>query len=107
MSGQRPDLAAVVGDPNSVPVADIPDALGELERLKATLWARLTAPVSTNGSGDDRLLTVDQAAERLGVTRDWLRRRPHLPFVVKLSEGVVRYSARGIDRHITTRAGRT
>ena len=103
----RLDIAALLADPASVPFDHIPAAIGELEKVKATLWARLTAPVpSPNGAGEDRLLTVDQAAERLGVTRDWLRRRPDMPFVVKLSEGVVRYSSRGIDYYIATRAGK-
>ena len=34
---------------SAVPAEAIPAMLGELERLKASLWARLTAP--QNGSG--------------------------------------------------------
>jgi len=102
----RPNLAALLADPGSVPADQIADAIGELERAKATLWARLAAPVPANGIGEDRLLTIDQAAERLGVTRDWLRRRPELPFVVKLSEGVARYSSRGIEQWIAARLRR-
>ena len=74
---------------------------GALEMLKVRAW---TAALTPNGvavpraaaADADRLLTIDEASVRLGVTRDWLRRRPRLPFVVKLSEGVVRYSASGI-----------
>src|SRR5207253_3187590 len=96
-----------------VPVAELPALLdavtqqaARLDVLKAVLAARL-AGCNGNGHGEpDRLLSVDESAERLGVTRDWLRRRPDLPFVAKLSEGVVRYSARGIDRWIATRARR-
>ena len=102
----RADLTAVLADPASVPFDQIPAAIGELEKAKAVLWARLAAPARTNGGGDDRLLTVDEAADRLGVTRDWLRRRPELPFVLKLSEGVVRYSSRGIERWIAARLRR-
>src|SRR5438552_1969505 len=105
--GDPPDLAALLADPAAGPVDQIPAMLGELARLRAVLWARLVVPASaSNNGGGDRLLTIDQAAERLGVTRDWLRRRPELPFVVKLSEGVVRHSSRGIDRYIAARAGR-
>src|SRR5262249_21438262 len=93
----RPDLAAALADPASVPADQVADVLGALERARAVLWSRVNAPAPT---AEDRLLTVDQAAERFGVTRDWLRRRPTLPFVVRLSEGVVRYSSRGIDQYI-------
>ncbi len=79
---------------------------GTFERLRALAWVRAVPPTLTNGRGEDRLLDVDETAERLGVTRNWLRRRPDLPFVVKLSEGVVRYSSRGIDAYIAVRARR-
>lgn len=114
---ERLDLAELLADPAKaaeLPVAEVPAVLaqiaGEQARLAAlegAVAARLAiCPPGSNGHGEDRLLPVDEAAERLGVTRDWLRRRPELPFVVKLSEGVVRYSSRGIERWIAARAGR-
>ena len=75
----------------------------QLAALAAALAARLVAMPPPE---EDRLLDIDEAAARLCVTRDWLRRRPDLPFVVKLSDGTVRYSSRGIDRYIAARAGR-
>ena len=101
----RPDLAALLADPASVPADQIPALLGELERVKGVLWARLACSAPTDDA-EDRLLTIDQAAERLAVTPDWLRRRPDLPFIVKLSDGVVRYSSRGIAHYIAPRVGR-
>jgi predicted DNA-binding transcriptional regulator AlpA len=79
----------------------------ELAALPAAVGARL-AVAGTNGHpvAEERLLTIDQAGERLGVTKNWLRHRPELPFGVKLSEGVVRYSAKGIERYIAARTGR-
>src|SRR5215470_16118740 len=94
----RPDLVAAVTDPASVPVDMIPTVIGELARMQAVLWSRLAAPLPANGSGEDRLLTIDQAAARMAVTPDWLRRRPTLPFVAKLSDGIVRYSERELER---------
>ncbi len=99
-----PDLAARLHD-LADRIADLEPArvAGELETLKLEVIfstaAMSTAP-ATKGHGDDRLLKVDEAAERLGVTEDWLRRRPDLPFVLKLSDGVVRYSSRAIDQYI-------
>jgi hypothetical protein len=64
------------------------------------LAARLAVVAPAAPDEPDRLLTLDEAAERLAVTKDWLRRRGTLPFVVKLSDGVVRYSSRALDRFI-------
>jgi len=56
--------------------------------------------------GEDRLLDVDEAAEKLGESPQWLYRRTRkLPFVVRL-DGHIRYSARGIDEFIASRRGR-
>ncbi len=106
--GLHLDLAALLADPASVPPDEIPAAIGELERAKAVLWARLTTPTHpTTGSGEDRLLTVEQAADRLSTSPDWLRRHgKELPFYVQLSEGQIRFSSVGIDRYIALRAGK-
>jgi predicted DNA-binding transcriptional regulator AlpA len=57
-------------------------------------------------STEDRLLDVDEAAQRLGVDRQWLyRRTKSLPFVVRL-DGAVRYSAQGVERFIAAKRGR-
>jgi hypothetical protein len=107
----RASLAALLADPTraaAVPLDEVPallDSLGTQEArlgtLRSILAARLAlATAETNGGGGDgdRLLTADEAAERLGVTKDWLRRNRDLPFVYKLSEGVVRYSLQEMER---------
>lgn len=54
----------------------------------------------------DELLTAEQAAERLGVSVDWLYRRTgRLPFARKLSRRVVRYSAAGLAAYLAAREG--
>src|SRR5262245_2172349 len=82
---------------------DIPVLVGTLERLKVVALARL--PVGPNGTVadgttdrvTDTLLTVEEAAKKLSVTEDWLYRRTKtLPFVVKIENKHVRYSAAGI-----------
>jgi hypothetical protein len=76
----------------------------QLSVLLAAASARLVANGHHRGDDHDddgdHLLGIQDAAQRLAVTPDWLRRRPKLPFVVKLSEGVVRYSVSGIARFI-------
>ena len=102
------DLVTLLADPAraaEVPTDAIPALLAQLaaeqarlSALESALAARLAATVGTNGPPADQLLTVEEAAAKLGSTRDWLRRHPNLPFVVRLSPGQVRYSAKGIDR---------
>jgi predicted DNA-binding transcriptional regulator AlpA len=93
----------------AVPVEQLPALLAHLAAVQAAVAARLAARGAADNlphAGPDRLLTVDEAAQRLGVTKDWLRRRGSLPFVVKLSEGTVRYSAARIARFIAQHQAR-
>ncbi len=54
----------------------------------------------------ERLLDVDEAARRLGVSPDWLYRRAgKIPFTVRLGRSL-RFSAHGIERYIQARQGR-
>ncbi len=96
------------------PLHEVPRHLGELERLKASLWARMMSPLAahdglsgtTRPTGGDQLLTVEEAAEKLGVSRDWLyRHSKKLAFTVRLGRHL-RFSARGIERYIRQRQGR-
>ena len=59
-----------------------------------------------DAAGADHLLTVEEAARALGVSRDWLyRRASKLPFTVRLGR-VLRFSAQGLARYCRQRAGR-
>lgn len=104
------DLTALVADPDRVadlPPVRIPALLSQLTALQGAMAARLlTADRADSGEAADALLTVDQAATRLGVSKDWLFRRSRtLPFVVRLGRHL-RYSSRGIDRYVRSRTGR-
>jgi predicted DNA-binding transcriptional regulator AlpA len=101
------ELAALAADPSRV--ADVapekvPPLLGELELLRAMLWARnqplpAPQPPATNGSGPDTLLKVDEAAARLGVSRRWMYAHADtLPFAKRLTGGTLRFSSRGLER---------
>ena len=88
---------------DAIPAEQRPVVLAHLLALQARLLAKMsTEPPAGNGQGD-QLLSIEQTMERLSVTKDWLRRRPDLPFVRRLSEGVVRYSAKGIEKWLATR----
>lgn len=103
---ERPALDALLADPTTVPVERIPDVLAEIERVRVALWARLADGRRPGDDARDRLLTLPEAAAQLGVPEGWLKKRPDLPFRVVLSEGTVRYSARGLEAYIRARAGR-
>jgi len=76
----------------------------ELARLVAE---KVVALLRANGrdpppAEPDHLLTLTQAAERLGVSMTWLRRHSAgLPFTRKLSHRVVRFSSTGIERWLS------
>lgn len=83
-----PKLTDLVNDPAKVsllPAEAVPELLGDLERLKATLWARLTVPQSNEQSTpeEDRLLDVDEAAVRLGMKPATLYRRAKKDAAIK------------------------
>jgi predicted DNA-binding transcriptional regulator AlpA len=108
-----PKLADLLNDPGKVshvPAEAVPAMLGELERLKATLWARLTlsphkgqAGTTDNGG---RLLDAKEAAAVLHTSTDYLyRHSSRLPFTVRMGRKVL-FSETGIERYIRARMGR-
>ena len=107
-----PKLAELVEHPeqvSSVPLEAVPAMLGDLERLKATLWARLTMPGSNgqaNSQTGDRLLDVEEAARKLSKTKDYLyRHADDYPFTVRDGRSL-RFSEAGIEKFIRQRMGR-
>ena len=55
----------------------------------------------------DALLTVEDVAQRLNVTKDWVwdhssRKAPYLP-VIRMSDGVLRYRASEVDEFVNER----
>ena len=93
----------------TVPVEQIPAVLGELAALQLRLTARLLqeqADRTDQPAGSDTLLRVEEAAARLGTSKDWLyRQAKRLPFTVRQGRQL-RFSSQGIDHHIKQRRGR-
>lgn len=109
------DLLPLLTDPSRVediPAEVIPILMVQCIALQSTLAARLfmaTRIEDHNGMVEegDRLLTVKEAAQKLGVSGDWLYRRANkLPFTVRLASRQLRFSLRGIERYIRQRQGR-
>jgi hypothetical protein len=109
-----PGLDELAADPARA--KDVPDELVAVLHSRCllalnALWSRqleVRAPAPPEPplrEEPDTLLTIEQAAERLSKTRDWLYRHArHLPFTVRVG-GHLRFSARGIARFIRERAG--
>ena len=77
----------------------LPQLLGELETIRATALLRMSAPSSLPQQPDE-LLDVQEAAERLGVSADYLyRHAKEFPFAQRMGRNL-RFSSQGIDRYI-------
>lgn len=94
---------------DSAEPGDLPSLAGELSRALAAVLIRSTAQVALIAAPSPRessaeLLTVGQAAERLGVARTWLyRHAKSLPFTRKLGHRTLRFDARAMERWASTR----
>ena len=83
--------------------------LRELAGIQMLLVARLATntegPVSPQARApEDRLLTPQEAAARLGVTVRWFyRHADNLPFTRRLSPRTLRFSEGGIARYLAQR----
>ncbi len=107
-AGVSPDrLARLLQDPAEVaevPPQEIPTLLGELERLKAVLWARMTSAAAENGRPEvpaeaDRWVGPEEAAALLGLTPQQLSRRRKIPRK-KIGHRTVRYSLAALKRYL-------
>ena len=109
-----PTLAELLAEPNKVrdiPLEAVPALRAELARLDSMLITRLFASVlshNDNGPQNDRLLTADEAAQKLAVSKDYLYRKSRkgrLPFAVRVGKSSVRFSEVGIERYIRSKSG--
>ncbi len=98
-------LAAVLSDPGRVNQLGVEEAavmLAQVAAIQASLAARVASAAHASPvkrAEDDRLISVDEAADRLGVTARWLyRHAPRLPFSRRLSRKALRFSELGLKR---------
>lgn len=103
------DDSAITRD---LPTEHVVALLARCAVVHAALLGRLLAgrddgdPGARGDQAEDRLLTVEEAATKLGTSRDWVyRHADQLPFTVRVGRQV-RFSGQGIDRYIRQRAGR-
>ena len=95
----RTELQRALNAAREVPVEELPRLLGDLEEIRCTALARLTAPIVA-ASQKDELLGVAEAADRLGMSKDYLyRHHCRFPFTRRMGRGL-RFSALGIEKYI-------
>ncbi len=99
-------LASILADPGRINALSVEEAallLAQVAAIQAGLAVRI-ASAGQSSSGprrqeDDRLISVEDAAERLGVTPRWMYRHAgHLPFARRLSRKALRFSELGLKR---------
>ncbi len=82
--------------------AELPRLLGDLEEIRCTALARLTAPAPI--SERDELLGPGEAARRLGVSTDYLyRHHAQFPFTRRVGRKLL-FSTSGIEKYIRQQA---
>jgi excisionase family DNA binding protein len=95
----RKELETVLKLVSTLNVEQLPELLGELEQVRVTAKARLAAPIIMQPSVD-RLLNVDEAAKKLGVSEDYLyRHHREFPFTRRAGRKLL-FSSVGIEKHI-------
>ncbi len=92
------------------PLQELAALVGELERIKTVALARFYVG-SSDGQPEaqqgDRLLGVQEAARKLGLSKDYLYRHAKaLPFTRRLGPRQLRFSEQGIEKYIRQRQGR-
>jgi predicted DNA-binding transcriptional regulator AlpA len=101
-------LGRILQDIHDLGPAEIPALLSQVAALQSALAARLLSVQvhRQSVSAEDRLLTVEEAASRLGTSEDWLyRHAPKLPFTVRLAPRQLRFSSQGIAKYLHGRQG--
>jgi excisionase family DNA binding protein len=113
--GPSPLLARLLTDPQAVERLQPEELLplvAELEQLKLVLLGRYLggegreAPAPGPAEEEDILLTAEEVAQRLGVSKRWVYEHASgWPFSRRLGRRTVRFSARGLERWMQRQRG--
>jgi len=96
------DLPGTLRELVQVPPSQIPDAIGYLECVKASLWARL-AETQVNSDEEDTYLTAPQVATKLQVDVKWVYSHADELGVVRLSRRNLRFPESAVERYLRRR----
>jgi len=88
-------------------VVELASEQSALSALQGALTARLLvsqASATLQENPGERLLTAEEVATTLGVTKRWVQRRARrLPFARRISDHAIRYSESGLKRWMSNR----
>jgi hypothetical protein len=93
-------------DLEAVEPAALPAVLAQLAALQAAVAARLAEMMPINPTiaiAEDKLLTIPGAAERIGMSADYLYRHPELPFIRRVGRRSLRVSSLALERWLANR----
>lgn len=94
----RPSLEKVLTEARTLAPDELPRLLGDLEEIRAVALARIAAPAVE--ARPDELLTVEQAAKRLSLSKDYLYRHSRrLPFAKRIGRKLL-FSSNGLDAYL-------
>lgn len=102
-------LNALRGEISGIAQAELPAVIGQIEAVKAEAFARLMSEKSVVADvveleSDDRLLTVEEVAQKLGQSSRWVRdHKVELPRV-KLPGRTLRFSEKRLAALIKRRS---
>jgi predicted DNA-binding transcriptional regulator AlpA len=97
----RAELQNVLTAAKELPTEQLPRLLGELEEIRCTAIARLSAHAPTQPQ--DQLLDVEAAAQTLGVSKDYLyRHSTDFSFTRRMGKAL-RFSSAGIQDYLGAR----
>ena len=110
MTARVPSLDQIVADPKSVAYLPREVIAGLLLKVAAVESALATALLDPNNRvtnvlapiDGDRLLVVEEAAAKLGLTCDYLYRRKDLPFRVSVAAGQAQVTVTGVVGEVRT-----
>jgi predicted DNA-binding transcriptional regulator AlpA len=101
-------LQEIVEDPKRIDELEeqkIPFLMTQLATVQTNLACRMIKAISCQ-NGEDRILTLDEAAMKLNVSRSWLyRRSKKLSFVVRTGRKVG-FSDKGLQEFIRQKQGK-
>ena len=101
-SAIRPELQDALEAAQKLRREALPTFLGDLETVRATAWARLAVP-DQSPAATDKLVDVEEARLRLGVSKTFLYRNSgRFPFSRRIGRKLC-FSSVGIDQYIRAR----
>src|SRR6185312_6160196 len=99
----RSELQNVLESLRGMTPEQLPNLLGELEVIRTTAMMRLTSSAQTPQA--DKLIGIDEAADRLGISKDYLyRHKGEYPFLKRMG-GKILFSSAGIEAFIRKNRG--